>query len=254
MASHKDCEIVVFPEMFSNGYSSFSADDSSAAAEWVAAAEPLDGSFVRKFQKLAKQYRLAIVVTLLEKTEAKPCNTALLIDQEGEIVLQHRKNHICFFSIPESECTAGTEAGVVSLMTSVGAVRTGILICMDREYPDVMQALVAQDVELVLVPNSCQLIDDPEVGDVRVAGVRAKAFESVVGIAVSNYPAPKHDGHSFAVDGLGRVIAQGDTSETLVVASFPLGELRRLQESEWFRRVDKARGERVNSPPANDPG
>jgi predicted amidohydrolase len=39
-------EIVVFPEMYSNGYARFDPDDAVAGARWCAAAENLGGAFV----------------------------------------------------------------------------------------------------------------------------------------------------------------------------------------------------------------
>ena len=39
-------EIVVFPEMYSNGYARFDPDDPATKARWCAAAESLDGDFV----------------------------------------------------------------------------------------------------------------------------------------------------------------------------------------------------------------
>ncbi|MEY9627859.1 carbon-nitrogen hydrolase family protein, partial [Sinorhizobium fredii] len=113
----------------------------------------------------------------------------------------------------------------------------GILICMDREFSDVASDLVRDGAEIILVPNSCPLVDDPAVGDVRVAGVRALAFQSVLGLAVANYPAPKDDGRSFAVDPLGRIIAMGASQPELVIADFHLDRIRALQKQDWFRRV-----------------
>jgi predicted amidohydrolase len=39
-------EIVVFPEMYSNGYVPFDPNDAAARARWCAEAESLDGDFI----------------------------------------------------------------------------------------------------------------------------------------------------------------------------------------------------------------
>ncbi|WP_245364316.1 hypothetical protein [Sinorhizobium americanum] len=80
------------------------------------------------------------------------------------------------------------------------------------------------------------MVDDPAVGDVRVAGVRALAFQSVLGVAVANYPAPKDDGRSFAVDPLGKVLSMGGLQPDLVITDFDLDRIRALQKEDWFRR------------------
>ncbi len=73
------------------------------------------------------------------------------------------------------------------------------------------------------------------VGDVRVAHIRGRAFESVMGIAVANYPAPKCDGHSLAVDPLGRVITLADAKPGIALATFDLEAIRRTRAAEHFR-------------------
>jgi len=93
----------------------------------------------------------------------------------------------------------------------------------------------AQGVEIGLVPNCCDLGSDPIVGDVRIAQARGRAFETVMGLAVANYPAPRCDGHSFAVDPLGNVLAMADDRAGLMLAEFDLGLIRRTRREDWFR-------------------
>jgi predicted amidohydrolase len=46
---------------------------------------------------------------------------------------------------------------------------------------------------------------------------RGRAFETVIGIAVANYLAPRCDGHCFAVDPSGRIIAMASDLPGFVV-------------------------------------
>ncbi|WEJ13870.1 carbon-nitrogen hydrolase family protein [Sinorhizobium prairiense] len=236
-AAETGAEIIVFPEMFSNGYSRFDSESEESRLAWIDAAVPIDGGYVEKFRHAARSNGLAVVATFLELGPNKPFNSAVLIDRTGEIILHQRKRHVCFFDVPEKACAAGESSSVAKLRTDAGEVAVGILICMDREFPDAASDLVRGGAEIILIPNSCRLSDDPAVGDVRVAGVRALAFQSVVGAAVANYPLPKDDGRSFAVDPLGKVLVMGGTQQELVIAHFNLEVIRVMQENEWFRRV-----------------
>ncbi|AFL49876.1 putative amidohydrolase [Sinorhizobium fredii] len=236
-AAARGADIVVFPEMFSNGYSRFDPEDEAARRAWIEAAVPIDGSYVERFRQAARSNGLAVVATFLECGDPKPFNSAVLIDSNGDVLLHQRKRHICFFDIPEEACAAGESSRVARLSTAAGEVAIGITICMDREFPDVASDLVRDGAELILVPNSCPLVDDPAIGDVRVAGVRALAFQSVLGVAVANYPAPKDDGRSFAVDPLGKVLATSGPQPELVLADFDLDRIKALQKQDWFRRV-----------------
>jgi len=236
-AAARGAAIISFPEMFSNGYSRFDPDSEESRQAWIDAAAPLDGPYLERFRKAARNNGLAIVATFLERGEVKPFNAAVLIDDSGEIILHQRKRHICFFDVPEEACAPGEGSRVAKLKTDVGEVAIGIMICMDREFPDVASELVLNGAEIILVPNSSPLVDDPSVGDVRVAGVRALAFQSATGIAVTNYPAPKDDGRSFAVDALGKVLVMGGKDQGIVFVDFDVDEIRAVQRREWFRRV-----------------
>lgn len=159
----------------------------------------------------------------------------MLIDDRGDTLLQHRKVHTCFFDAPEKACGRGDAFGSAEIATASGPVRVGLMICMDREYPQAAMQLSAQGVEIGLVPNCCHLGSDPVVGDVRIAQARGRAFEAVKGLAVANYPAPRCDGRSFAVDPLGRILVMADERAGLAIADFDLGLIRRTRREDWFR-------------------
>jgi deaminated glutathione amidase len=234
-AAEAGAEIVVFPEMYSNGYAPFDPNDPIAKARWCAQAESLDGEFVDRFRQAAERHRRHVVATFLEKAEPKPFNAALLIDHNGRSVLHHRKVHICDFDSPELACARGSGFAPCEIATAAGPVRLGLMICMDREYPEAARSLSRQGAEIVLVPNCCDLATDRVGGDVRIAQVRGRAFETVMGIAVANYSAPRCDGHSFAVDPFGGIIVMADAGPELVVAIFDLAAIRKARREERFR-------------------
>lgn len=234
-AKNAGATVVVFPEMYSNGYARFDSTDPIATERWLRGADRPNGTFVEKFRDAARACRVYVVATFLEAAEPKPFNSALLIDPMGRTVLHHRKVHICDFNSPECACARGGEFRIAEIETDVGSVNVGLMICMDREYPDAARALSQAGAEIALVPNCCDLARDPIVGDVRIAQMRGRAFEAVMGIAVANYPAPRCDGHSFATDPTGAVIAMADDSPDLTIATFDLRSIRETRIQEHFR-------------------
>lgn len=234
-AKRAGAEVVVFPEMYSNGHASFGRNDPKAQELWQRGAVDPDGDYIERFRQAARDSELYVVATLLEAAIRKPFNSALLIDFNGATVLHHRKVHICDFDSPEVACGRGQEFRAADIQTSHGRVRVGIMICMDREYPDAAQSLSRAGVEVALVPNCCTLATDRIQSDVRIAQMRGRAFEMVMGIAVANYPAPCADGHSFATDPNGTVVALADDSPGLTVATFDLELIRRMRIEERFR-------------------
>jgi predicted amidohydrolase len=228
-------DVVVFPEMYSNGYARFEAADRAALEGWLERAQTPNGVFVESFRSAAKKHKVYAVATFLEAADPKPFNAALLIGPDGQTVIHHRKVHICDFDNPECACAKGEEFRAAEIRTSAGPVKVGLMICMDREYPEAARALSRAGAEIALVPNCCELASDQTVGDVRIAEMRGRAFEMVMGIAVANYPAPRSDGHSFAVDPLGKVIAMADHAPGLTLANFDLSLVRRVRAEDRFR-------------------
>src|SRR5215472_3061308 len=134
-AKEQHAEIVVFPEMFSNGHSTFDPSDAISRANWQQSAAQLDGAYVDRFRQAARAHEIYAVATLLEAADPKPFNSALLITPQGETVLHHRKVYICDFDAPELACDRGHEFSATDIQTSAGPVRVGMMICMDREFP-----------------------------------------------------------------------------------------------------------------------
>jgi predicted amidohydrolase len=237
-AKNAGAEVVVFPEMYSHEYASFDGNDSDAVERWRKSAHSPDGAFVQQFRHAARTYRAHVVATFLEAADPKPFNSALLIAPSGHTLLHHRKVYICDFdrASPDAGCDRGKRFSVAQMEAAAGPVKVGLMICMDREYPEAARSLSCQGAEIALVPNCCALAMGHDIAcDVRIAQMRGRAFEMVMGIAVANYPAPKCDGHSFAVDPTGAVIVMADDSSGLVTASFDLSLIRKLRTEDHFR-------------------
>jgi deaminated glutathione amidase len=234
-AKRAGAHVVLFPEMFSNGYTRFDPTDSAAIERWHQGAHSPNGHFIELYREAARTNQIHVIATFLEAADPKPFNSALLIDPKGRTVLHHRKVHICDFDNPECACDRGKEFNVGEIETAAGSVKLGLMICMDREYPQAAASLSRAGAEIVLVPNCCNLAMDPVVGDVRIAQMRGRAFESVIGIAVANYPKPRCDGHSFATDPTGTVITMVDDSPGLIIAVFDLPLIRNMRIKDQFR-------------------
>jgi len=200
---------------------------------------------------------MAIAITYLEKWDGGPRNTVSLIDRHGEIVMTYAKVHTCIFSM-ECACTPGDDFYVCTLDTAHGPIKVGAMICYDREFPESARILMLKGAEIILTPNACEL----EVN--RLGQFRARAYENMVGVAMSNYSGPGGGGHSVAYDPIG-FDADGNSRDTLIVeaggsegvylASFDLDALRAHRARDtWgnaFRRP--SRYSILTSPHVQDP-
>lgn len=191
-AKKMGADIALFPEMWSCGYQI--PEDPQTLAEL---AVPADGTFVKAFAEKAKELEMAVAVTILEKADPAPRNSVILIDRFGNTLYNYAKVHTCDFG-DESRLTPGEEFFVAELDTACGPVKTGSMICFDREFPESARILMLKGAELILTPNACPM----EIN--RLAGLRARANENMLAIATCNYPEGKPDcnGHSTLFDGV----------------------------------------------------
>lgn len=100
------------------------------------------------FRELAQKHRVYIVCgSFIRKEQEGYFNTSLLMDREGNIVLEYEKNNLW---IPERRyLTPGTSVPVVK--TSIGTI--GVVICWDLAFPEVFQELALQGADIVCCPS-----------------------------------------------------------------------------------------------------
>jgi predicted amidohydrolase len=184
-AKAQGADVALFPEMWNVGYTDF--DSAGAISQ--------ESDFVRHFQNLARELDMAIALTFLERWPGLPRNAMTLINRHGEPALTYAKVHTCDFD-REAALTPGDEFHVCSLDTAAGPVQIGAMICYDREFPESARTLMLQGAEIILTPNACTL------DYLRLAQFQTRAYENMVGFAMTNYPAPFCNGHSVAYDGI----------------------------------------------------
>lgn len=241
-AKEMGADIALFPEMWSVGYripENVEALKKSAVS--------VESDFIKSYKELAKELDMAVAVTLLEDWEPLPRNTMVLIDRYGHNVLTYAKVHTCDFG-EECRLTPGDDFYVADLDTAKGTVKTGAMICYDREFPESARILMLKGAELILTPNACPM----EIN--RISQLRARAYENMLGIATVNYPAghPDCNGHSTAFDGIAykpelpesrdTMLLDAGEEEGIYLADFPIADIRAYRSREVhgnaYRRPD----------------
>ncbi len=232
-AKQMGADISLFPEMYSNGYNIYGRNP----VEWMNEATRADGEFITAFGKLSAELDMAIGITLLEKYGSNPRNSLVLFDRHGNRCFTYAKVHTCDFDA-EANLTPGDEFFVTRLDTAIGTVKTGAMICYDREFPESARILMLKGAEIILVPNACPM----EIN--RLSQLRGRAYENMTGIATCNYPStvPDCNGHSSAFDGVAYLpelegsrdtcILEADEAEGIYIAEFDMDMIREYRKSE----------------------
>lgn len=244
-AEQEPCDIWRAPEKWQDGAISPYTALQKEREQWQAQAISRDDGFVTHFRKLARELDMAIAITYLERWQGAPRNTVSLIDRHGEIVLTYAKVHTCDFSMMEASCTPGDDFYVCDLDTAQGDVRIGTMLCFDREFPESARILMLKGAELILTPNACPMEEN------RIGQFRARAYENMLGVALTNYAAPQQNGHSIAFDPFvfddhgsrNTLVVEAGENEGVYLASFDMERIRDWRQREVlgnaFRKVHR---------------
>jgi predicted amidohydrolase len=236
LAQGLGADIALFPELWNVGYALPDPADKTDTAAWKERAIEPKGPWLRHFAELARELEMAIAVTYLERWPGRPRNTVSIIDRAGEIALTYAKVHTCEFD-RETVFTPGRGFPVATLDTAAGPVRVGCMICYDREFPETARILMLGGAEIVLVPNACEM--EPN----RLAQLRTRAFENMMGVAMANYAGTGEcNGQSIAFDGIAfdeldggsreMTLVHADGDEGVFVAGFDLDAMRAYRSRE----------------------
>ena len=136
-AGRRKCDLLVLPECGLAGWLSPNARE---------VAEPIPGSFIHQLQDAAREHRLAIVAGLEELAEGQVYNSAVFIDERGELLATHRKVHELDLARPVY--STGSSLGVFPWRGR----RIGLLICADSWRPELVDALHAMGADTILSP------------------------------------------------------------------------------------------------------
>lgn len=192
LATHRDADLAVFPELFLTGYAPDVArtlgDACSAAVDPIAAA--------------AAAARTAVVVGGVEPVAGGACNVALCVDRDGTVRGRHRKTHL--FGADERDAfRPGERMTVVSL----AGIRLAPLICFEIEFPELARDAARAGAQLL---TSIAANPDP-YGPDHALSARARALDNRLAHAYVNRTGDEGPlafaGGSAAIDAGGRELA-----------------------------------------------
>ena len=119
------------------------------AQDMLDIAEPIDGPYIKRFQRLARELAACLVFGFAERIGDEVYNAAVFIDNRGQIAGKYHKTQLAEgTSSPWSFNRVGKT--IRAFDTPLG--RTGILICNDRWNPMIARTLVLDGARMILVP------------------------------------------------------------------------------------------------------
>ncbi|MFP7760948.1 carbon-nitrogen hydrolase family protein [Marisediminicola sp. LYQ85] len=206
----RGASLLVFPE-----YSAFFEPQIGEAS--LAAAEGLDGEFVRGLAALAERTGVHVVAGMLEATDdpRRFSNTLVAVDPAGAVVATYRKQHLYdAFGQRESDFVlAGSIAEPETFV--VGDLTVGLQTCYDIRFPEVTRTVVDAGADVVAVP--AEWVRGPLKEHHWRTLVTARAIENTVYVAAADHAPPIGAGNSMIVDPMGVELATvGDDTDIAV--------------------------------------
>jgi predicted amidohydrolase len=220
-AKDAGAEIICFPETVILGWANTDAHQRAYS---------IPGKDSAALCNLAKEYKSYLCVGLAEKEADKLYDSAVLIDDEGQILLKHRKINL-LAELMNPPYTPGKDVDVVD--TKFGKI--GLLICADTHKDDILNRMAELNPDLLLVPYGYAAPENhwPEHGKELEKVVKKAAIKTgspVVGtnrrgeITKGPWKGRIYGGHSIAVDKAGKTISIAkDRDRDINIVRIPIG-------------------------------
>jgi N-carbamoylputrescine amidase len=246
-------QVICFGELFSVPYFALRHDPM-----WTALAEDAQsGETVTRLRAAARQHGLLVIAPIYElDPSGKRFNTAVVIDEAGEVLGKYRKTHIPhgqneqgsfleghYYDRSDGNCGGGAKNVSKNpyfpvFQTSVG--KLGVAICYDRHFEGVMWSLAREGAELIFSPAvtfgeksqrmwRLEFQVDAARHNVFIGGSNKKGIEPPW-----NQP---YFGESHFVGPNGQ-LPDASSHPELVVSDVDLGELARPDPSGWNLKRD----------------
>jgi N-carbamoylputrescine amidase len=234
-AAKRGAQVISLHELFAGEY--FCRTEDAALFDL---AEPVPGPTTERLAKVAKELKVAFVVSVFERRAAGVYhNTCAVLDADGSYLGKYRKMHI-----PDDplyyEKFYFTPGDLGFLNFDTKYARVGVQICWDQWYPEGSRLTAMKGAQVIFYPTSIgwHAQEKAEVGAAQLDSwktiQRAHAVANGIYVAVVNRVGyegkpEKGDaglefwGNSFVADPSGQVMAEAaqDKEEILVVECDP---------------------------------
>ena len=236
-AAAQGAQIIGFQEVFNAPY--FCQVQDAEHYKW---AESIPGPTTERFQALAKELGIVIVLPIFELESAGfYYNTAVVIDADGSFLGKYRKHHIPQVKgFWEKYYFKPGNLGWPVFDTAVGKV--GVYICYDRHFPEGWRALGLAGAEIVYNPSATSRglsaylwqLEQP------AAAVANEYFVAAINRVGTEEEFGDNDfyGTSYFVDPRGQFVGDvaSDKAEELVVRDLDLDLIEEVRQQWAFYR------------------
>jgi omega-amidase len=214
-AARRGSHIVVFPELWSTGY---------ALNEASSLGQTLNQGLFAEVASLAKQHKISITGSMLEKRGIEVANSAPFYAANGQSMGVYRKIHL----FPLMDEDRYLQPGSSPLMMDLPWGGTAIAICYDLRFPELFRRYALEGANIVIIPAEWPLA---RIDHWRALMI-ARAIENqcyMIGVNTAGQIGETvFGGHSLIVDPFGKIVAEAGEDPQMLTAEI---ELERIKEA-----------------------
>ncbi|XP_055637801.1 omega-amidase NIT2-like [Toxorhynchites rutilus septentrionalis] len=224
----KEANVVVLPESFNCPYSRKKLE--------MSAEEIPFGETCQALSKAARDFGVHIVGgSIVESCCGQMYSTCTVWGPEGELVVKHRKVHLCDANIPGKLTVEESKLfspGQSYTTFYVGETKIGLGICWDVRFPEFTAAYRQLGCDLLICPAVC----DVYTGEMHYELLaKARALDNQMFVALCSPARDPHAelvayGHSIVVDPWGKVLQKGTEFQEIITADLILKTLPEARE------------------------
>lgn len=202
-AVRRGSDLIVFPELWDNGYALDRAKEFASS---------LSTGLFAEVAALSRSSNIHILGSMLEKRGVGVYNSAAVFSPRSGVLGVYRKIHL-FGGFNEGQYLSPGEA---SLTIDLPWGRTSIAICYDLRFPELFRRYAIEGSQIVILPAEWP---HPRLKHWRTL-VQARAIENQLYIIACNRIGEslgsQFCGHSMVVDPWGDLVCEGGETETML--------------------------------------
>lgn len=226
LSSHRQCDLVVFPELFLGGY--------NAVEQQFGLSK---GDQTHRLSALVKQFGVGVCTGWVERDhDGVLWNTSLILDGQGTVLLRHRKTHL-WGPFEKEHFGAGD---CLPSVVSYKGVLLSTVICYEVEFPLIVREMAKRGCQLLLVPTAVAACPE-DLGLLVNCMIPTRAMESNLFIAYANRSGTEGEmtfaGKSTVASPFGKIIGQlHDECGSLVIPLKIHEDIERSKERNTYAK------------------
>jgi omega-amidase len=207
-AARRGSDLVIFPELWDNGYALDKAKD---------IASPLGGGLFAEVLSLSRTANIHVAGSMLEKRGVSICNSCAVFSPRSGVLGVYRKIHLFgLASEPQLNEHNFLTPGESPLTLDLPWGRTSIAICYDLRFPELLRRYASEGSKVLLLPSEWP---QARLNHWR-ALLQARAIEDQYFVIACNTVGESggtiFGGHSMVVDPWGEIVCEGGESEIML--------------------------------------